>query len=298
MFPFLRLPITLIALGAVLTGGIFLYANDHLGPLDEFFRAHEAFYTDVLPDAVLSSPATTSPTGAPQATVPATATTSVPILVYHIVRPSYPTDTRAVKALAHTPEVFDAQMKYLADAGYHVVSFADLERHLTDGAPLPKNPIIISFDDGWSDQFTYAFPILKKYHYTATFFVFINPIGRRGFVSWSDLREMRDAGMTIGSHSKSHPFLTKITDPTVLWSEIDDSKKTLEKNLGITVNEFAYPFGQYNADIVALVKKAGYTSARGDYYRGAGQTMDRLYGLSALNAPTTTELFARKFPAR
>ncbi len=289
MLPFLRFPVTLLLLGGALAGGVFLFAHNRAEPSDAFFQNHEAFYAEV---STSTAPALSNPAS------PTVASTSVPILVYHIVRPSYPTDSRAVTALAHTPEVFDAQMKYLADAGYHVVSFADLERHFADGAPLPKNPIIISFDDGWSDQFTYAFPILKKYHYTATFFVFTNPIGRRGFVSWSDLREMRDAGMTIGSHSKSHPFLTKITDPAVLWSEIDGSKQTLEKNLGVTVNEFAYPFGQYNTDIVALVKKAGYASARGDYYRGAGQSLDRLYGLSALNAPTTTELFARRFPAR
>ena len=212
--------------------------------------------------------------------------------------PRYPSDSKAVRALAHTPEVFDAEMKYLDDVGYHVISFHELENYFKNGTALPARPIIISFDDGWGDQFMYAFPILEKYHYPATFFVFTNPIGTKGFMTWDQLRTMQKAGMTIGSHSRSHPYLTRIADPKKLWNEINGSKQALERQLGVTVNEFAYPFGQYNADIVAATVQAGYLSARGDrYYRGE-QTADRLYELDALNAPTTLALFARMFPAR
>lgn len=279
MPPLARASIFVAVLAA---GGFFLFAHSRAES-----KENQATYAEVPADATPMPPAAaTSPE-----------TVSVPVLVYHIVRPSYPSDSQAVKTLAHTPEVFDEEMKYLADAGYHVVSFGDLENHFKSGAALPTKPIIISFDDGWRDQFEYAFPILKKYGYTATFFVFTNPIGRKGFVTWDDLRLMHDAGMTIGSHSLSHPFLTKVAEPAALWSEIYNSKEKIEKNLGITVSEFAYPFGQYNSDIVALVKKAGYASARGDYYYGTEQSAGRLYELSALNAPTTTVLFARKFPA-
>jgi peptidoglycan/xylan/chitin deacetylase (PgdA/CDA1 family) len=247
------------------------------------FRNSEVRYAEIPPESVATS----------------TVTTGVPILVYHIVRPSYPTDSEAVKGLAQTPEIFDAEMKYLAESGYHVIPFSALEDHISKNALLPDKPIVISFDDGWGDQFKYAFPILEKYHYTATFFVFTNPIGTRGFMTWDDLRALRDAGMTIGSHTRSHPFLLKITDPAILWNEIDGSKKTIEKNLGITVNEFAYPFGRYNATTTAIVKKAGYQSARGDYVRkDPTQSTDTLFGLSALNAPTSIELFVRKFPAK
>lgn len=220
---------------------------------------------------------------------------NLPILVYHIVRPSYPSDSGAVRAIALTPETFDAEMRYLRTAGYNIVRFSDLEAYFRNGTPLPAKPIILSFDDGWSDQFTYAFPILEKYHYTATFFVFTNAIGRPSFLSWDDLRQMLAAGMTVGDHTRSHPYLTGISDPSVLWDEIDGSKQTLEKRLGITVNEFAYPFGVYTPTIQALVEKAGYQSARGDYYSGE-QTANRLYALSAINAPTTTALFEKKFP--
>lgn len=284
MFTLARIPLLLAIFAAIAGGAAFLSARTKTEP-----PVNQAAYAEVPTDA---TPA------APVAATSSSAVARVPILVYHIVRPSHPNDSAAVRTLAHTPEVFDAEMKYLAGAGYHVISFGDLERHFRSGAVLPSNPIIISFDDGWRNQFEYAFPILEKYGYPATFFIFTRSIGARGFVTWDNVRTMRAAGMTVGSHSFSHPFLTRMTDPILLWNEIYGSKKELEKNLGVTVDEFAYPFGQYDADIVALVKKAGYASARGDYYYGATQSADRLYELSALNAPTTTALFARRFPAQ
>lgn len=219
----------------------------------------------------------------------------LPILVYHIVRPSDTADSRAVRDIALTPEHFDAEMQYLKTAGYTVVRLADLEAYYKQGAPLPLHPIIITFDDGWSDQFVYAFPILKKYNYPATFFIFTNSINRPGFLSLDNLKEMIAAGITIGDHTRSHPYLTKDMDENKLWDEIYDSKLLLEKMLGVPVHEFAYPFGQYTPAILELVVKAGYRSARGDFYSGE-QSADRLYELSAMNAPTTIELFKKKFP--
>lgn len=282
-----KIVVAILCITAIAFGAFFLMRDSTI-VAKIIFQNNQVFYAEMPATVAHTFPISTS-----------TEAVKVPILVYHIVRPSYPTDSRQVRALAHTPEVFDAEMKYLAEAKYHVTSFAALENYLKDGTPLPANPIIISFDDGWGDQFTYAFPVLEKYHYTAAFFVFTNPIGTRGFLTWENLRALRDAGMTIGSHTRSHPFLTKITDQNILWNEINGSKETLEKHLGITVNEFAYPFGKYDATTTALVKKAGYTSARGDYVKKGGmQSRDSLYELSALNAPTTTELFALKFPAR
>lgn len=222
---------------------------------------------------------------------------NLPILVYHIVRPSYPDDNASVRTIALTPETFDAQMLYLKENGYQVVTFADLEDYYQNKKPLPRSPIILSFDDGWKDQFKYAFPILKKYGYTATFFVFTNSIDHKSFFSLNQLKELLAAGMTIGSHSRTHPYLTQITNQDALWREINDSKTLLEDLLGVRIHEFAYPFGAYNDTIVAMAKKAGYRSARGDYFTGV-QSANRLYELSALNAPTTMDLFRKKFPAK
>lgn len=232
----------------------------------------------------------------PGTSATSTVSTSIPILVYHIVRPHYASDSAAVRALALTPEIFDAELTHLSTSGYHAVGFQDLEAYFASSTPLPDKPVVVSFDDGWSDQFKYAFPILQKHHVPATFFVFTNAINHPGFFTWSNLQTMSRVGMTIGDHTRSHPYLIHIKNVQQLWSEIDGSKKILEKNLGIPVTAFAYPFGQYNSAIVGLVQKAGFTSARGDYWSGNTQTPDMLYTLSAMNAPTTTAAFIARLP--
>lgn len=219
----------------------------------------------------------------------------LPILVYHIVRPSYPSDSDEVKKFAITPELFDEQLTYLDSAGYTVIPLQSLENHLLRGTPLPPKPIVITFDDGWSDQYTYALPVLEKHKLTATFFVFSNAIGRKGFFTWGELKNMMAKGMTIGSHSVTHPYLTKISNDTELEREIVHSKEVLEEKLGTPITEFAYPFGQYDTRALALVKKAGYVSARGDYYH-YGQSPDGIYELAAMNAPVTLSQFKKHFP--
>lgn len=282
---------TLAALcAACVIGGVFLVAHSTASKTNAS-PSDQARYAEVPSDAT-PGPAATTTADAPRAP-------AVPIVVYHIVRPPYPDDSPAVRALAQTPEIFGAQLAYLANAGYHVVSFAALESHIASSTPLPSRPIVISFDDGWRDQFEYAFPILKEHGDTATFFVFTNAIDRPGFLSWDNLREMQHAGMTIASHSRSHPFLLKISDPAALREEIAGSKRLLEERLGASVTEFAYPFGQYDATTTALVREAGYRAARGDYVKkGEMQSPAELYTLGALNAPTSLELFMRAFPAR
>lgn len=228
--------------------------------------------------------------------VATTTETRVTILVYHIVRPSYASDSAAVRALALTPETFDAELKHLQESGYHIVTFADLEASLASSTPLLPKSVVLAFDDGWSDQYTYAFPILKKYHDTATFFVFTNAIGNKDFLTWAQLQDMLSAGMRVGDHSRSHPYLTKIHSERTLWSEIEGSKKLLEQKLGVAIDQFAYPFGLHNPQILALVKEAGFKSARGDSARGDVIDSDQLYALPALNAPTTLAAFIRRFP--
>lgn len=282
----LRVRIVAAVFCVVLTGGALFVVKSRDktdGLVNGVSLGNQAFYAEISTTSMQSFPS------------PVTGKLNLPILVYHIVRPRYLSDSRAVRAIALTPRTFNAEMKYLGAAGYHVVQFSDLENYFQSGKTLPSNPIILSFDDGWSDQFVYAFPILEKYHYAATFFVFTNSIGHRGFLTWNELRQLLAAGMTIGDHTRSHPYLTSITNPAVLWNEINGSKQVLEKNLGVTINEFAYPFGAYNPAVIAMVKKAGYRSARGDYFSGE-QVANRLYELSAINAPTTTVLFERRFP--
>ena len=219
----------------------------------------------------------------------------VPILVYHIVRPSYPDDSLSVRALAVTPEIFDQEMSVLKSRGYVVIPFSELEDHFYKGTVLPQKPVVLTFDDGWKDQYEYALPILEKYNYTATFFIPSNFPGHPSYMSWSGLKDLIRNGMTIGSHSKSHPYLTHITSSSTLWKEISISKDTLEKKTGEPVLEFSYPFGAFSTTTIEMVKKAGYKSARADYFSLANSS-STLYNLGSLNAPTLTKEFEKYFP--
>ncbi len=246
---------------------------------------NEAAYAELPSVATPPVPAATS-----------TAGVDVPILVYHIVRPSYLGDDAAVRAIALTPGTFDAELLHLQSAGYHVVSFRNLEAYFASSTPLPTKPVILSFDDAWGDQYHYAFPVLEKYHDTATFFVFTNALDSRGFLTWTELHAMVAAGMTVGDHSKSHPYFAHLTATSSLMSEIVDTKRVLETKLGVPVIAFAYPFGQYNARVLEYVKKAGFAFGRGDSWHGPDVSPATRYVLSAMNAPTSLSEFAQRFP--
>ena len=214
----------------------------------------------------------------------------MPILVYHHVSQSDPEGSSAPRRLTVTADVFAQQMQYLQDNGYHVITFADLADYFENGKELPTLPVIISFDDGWETQFEYALPSLEKYHYPATFFVVTDYIGRPGFISWAQLQTLLTDGMKIGSHTRSHPRLTKIRDLEKLWDQIYNSKAILESQLEASVEEFAYPYGSYNAKAAAAVKQAGYRVGRG-CCSGIAHTSSDVFTLKAIMVPNDMEKF-------
>lgn len=222
-------------------------------------------------------------------------TVEVPILVYHHIRSSFPVGSRSERRLTVTVEIFDQQMKYLRENGYHVITFADLVSCLNSVEKLPLKSVILSFDDGWEDQFVYALPRLEEYHYVATFFVVTNFVGSQGFVSWSKLQTIVAEGMKVGSHSRSHPYLDKIDNPGVLWDQIYTSKQILESQLGVAVDEFAYPYGSYNATAASTVRLAGYKTARACCIGGA---QSDLYALRAVMTPNELGKFERYLEGR
>lgn len=186
----------------------------------------------------------------------------VPIAVYHGIRNSSPGEPFDVRRFNIPSTSFDEQMSYLHENEYHTITFAMLHEAIAYGTPLPSKPVILSFDDGWRSQYTTALPILKKYGFTATFFLYPNVIEHENYMTWDEVRELRDAGMEIGSHSKSHQYMTKQTPEENLF-EVERSKSILEEKLDIKILTFAYPFGLSDADTQAMVQDAGYTTARG-----------------------------------
>ncbi len=217
------------------------------------------------------------------------ASVRVPILAYHNIRPIPAGISASDRQFEVPPEELDRQLAWLKEQGYESISFDALHAALVDGAPLPPKPIILSFDDGRDTHYASAFPLLRAYGFTATFFVFTNAIDRPGYLTWEQMREMRAAGMEFGSHTRYHAYLTRLTDPREIDAEISGSKKTLEDGFGEPIAAFAYPFGLHDDATAEKLRAAGYETAR---------TIDERFvhakdGLLRLGAVMPTEDFAR-----
>ena len=179
----------------------------------------------------------------------------LPILMYHHLDLFRPQDPYFV-----SPEIFTAQMQWLKDNHYQVISYDQFYSFLEGKSYLPPRAVVITFDDGDTDQYKNAVPILEKFHYPATFFIITKMIGEIDHIDFKMMKTMIKAGMTIGSHTVSHPNVTRLSADQ-LKAELSNSKKLLEKALGRKINYFAYPGGAHNTSTAEAVKAAGYLSA-------------------------------------
>jgi peptidoglycan/xylan/chitin deacetylase (PgdA/CDA1 family) len=230
--------------------------------------------------------------GLPQL-VPPVGSVKVPIFIYHSVRPHIEGEDAEQEAYDVTPELLESELKYLKDNGYTTISPDQLELLIRGATTTPAKPVILSFDDGWRNQYKYAFPLLEKYGDTATFYVFTNPIQHDlpHYMTFDMLREMDKAGMTIGSHTITHPLLSTLT-PEALRKEIEGSKVTLEANLGKPVKHFASPFGYTSATIQGIIKDAGYETGR-TTYKGVYHSREDLYSLTGILVNDSLQSFIK-----
>lgn len=214
---------------------------------------------------------------------------NVPVFMYHSIAPWHAGMSRVQRDLTVEPAVFEEQMRHLKENGFTAVRLEALVDHLLRGTPLPEKPVVLTFDDGWDNQYRFALPILVKYGHQATFFVTTDFLGHGRFLTWPQLKEMESRGMSIGSHTMSHPFLARLSDPRVR-REVEGSKTALEKFLGHPVRTFAYPYGSYNNRVASAVRAAGYDAARsvasGRRHSAAGR-----YGLRCLAAVNSLKTF-------
>jgi peptidoglycan/xylan/chitin deacetylase (PgdA/CDA1 family) len=167
-------------------------------------------------------------------------------------------------------DVFEYEMKYLADNHYNVVPLSDVVAFAKKEKTLPPNTVAITIDDGYKSPLVFAAPVLKKYNFPWTFFVYPSFIGNhptssyRGAASWPELIELQKEGVDIECHSMTHPQLTKHGNKTPdqydawLTDETVTSKAILEQKLGKTIKYFAYPYGEYNKQVEAKTISAGY----------------------------------------
>ena len=218
---------------------------------------------------------THSPTVSPSETLPPTATFTptltlepqpvmqgpgeviVPILLYHHIGFSL----RGETVYTVSPEAFDQQMNLLYQWGYKSISVETLARALKEGALLPPRPVLLTFDDGSETTYSRALPIMQKYGFTGVAYIVRNYVGVSGHLSADQIRGLSSLGWEIGSHGLSHIELT--SQPRKHEAEVIESRRRLEKLLGVPVLSFAYPFGVYDDDSLIYVRDAGYIAAMG-----------------------------------
>ncbi|HXI13849.1 MAG TPA: polysaccharide deacetylase family protein [Thermoanaerobaculia bacterium] len=187
------------------------------------------------------------------------------VLCYHIVE--NPADTR----FAISPETFRQQMQYLASSGFNVISLADLQSFVAgEKDDIPPNAVVITIDDGWRSTYTEVYPELKEFRFPFTVFIYPKFIGQgANALTWNQVREMADDGVDIQSHTFSHAFLThrkhsRLDDKSYhrwLRSELADSKKAIEAEVGREVSFLAYPYGDYDSRVALVAGEVGYDAA-------------------------------------
>ncbi len=199
--------------------------------------------------------------------------TGIPVLMYHAIGYEKDNTARVPK------ENFKQQMKYLKDNGYVTLTLDEAYSFFEKNKPVPEKSLVITFDDGYVDNYVEALPILKEFGFTATIFVITDIIDKsQNYMNLEQLKEMEANGIDIQSHTVYHKNLKELSYDKQLET-LKDSKEFLEKSLNKKIKYFAYPFGEFSQDTLKAVKEAGYTMA----FATAGRWSDKTDGILTLD---------------
>ncbi len=188
------------------------------------------------------------------------AETVVPILMYHNINETYLPENANVEM---TPAEFKEQMEALLNAGYTPITLYDYVDWVNGMETLPEKPVIITFDDGYLNNYTHAFPIIKALNIPITIFIITDRMGMSDGVAyphftWEQAKEMLDSGLVdIESHTNMHSDLLLADEKTAI-NELRMSKYLIQKHLGRTANFLAYPYGNFTDAVKLQAQKAGY----------------------------------------
>ena len=178
----------------------------------------------------------------------------VPILEYHVLGAA-PADAPYPELYVTRPD-FHQQMNWLDDHGYQAVTLEAVEDAWYHGGTLPAKPVVVSFDDGYRPQFTYALPELRRHGWPGV----LNLKAEGSDLYASNVEAMIAAGWELASHTINHSDLTTL-DAAGLKEELSGSRQLLQREYGVPVKDFCYPAGQFDSTVIAAVKEAGYVTA-------------------------------------
>lgn len=183
----------------------------------------------------------------------------IPILTYHSIDGSN-------SVISTAPNIFRRQMRFLRENNYNVLSLSKLVELFTQNKTIVPKTVTITFDDGFRNFYTQAFPVLEEYGFDATVFLVADFCGKHNdwagnpsalprseLLSWREIKELNENGIEFGSHTRTHPDLTRISN-TEARRELTESKSIIEEKLGTKVSTFAYPFGKYNPQIKRIAE--------------------------------------------
>ncbi len=189
--------------------------------------------------------------------------------MYHNI--GMPPGSTTLRGVYVTPRMFGFQMWYLKHAGFRVVPLRDFFLSMREDSS-DETLAALTFDDGYQDFYENAYPILRKHNFPSTVFLVSDLIGkenlwdhdkvgvRKRLLDWKTISKLKEEGVSFGSHSKSHPFLSRLSMDDVI-DEVVNSKSDLEERLQVPVEFFCYPYGDYDERVKSAVREAGYSGA-------------------------------------
>lgn len=187
-------------------------------------------------------------------------TVCAPVLIYHHVKPIVPSDDAIERGLTVVPSVFKSQLMYLTKHHFHFVTVTQVVAAMRGVGSLPSKPVALTFDDGYADVYPDVFKLLRARHLTASFFIVPGFLNTPRYLTWKEVADMSRHGMDIEAHTMTHPDLALI-GASQLWTELKESRDLLQSHLHKQIKIMAYPYGAYDAAVLAEVHKAGYVAA-------------------------------------
>ncbi len=179
----------------------------------------------------------------------------IPILGYHRIGAFRSDHVPTISAAA-----FERQLALLAALRYRVLSLEQIARIVERGERMPRHSVVITFDDGYVETYTIAWPLLKRHHFSAAVFITPNEVNTPGFITWEQAAEMSRDGIVIGSHTLRHSYLP-LVPPDRVAEELSESKRVIEERIGRPVKFLSYPVGGFTRQIQQQAQQAGYAAA-------------------------------------